>query len=185
MHLLTRSRATQIDNKRVAFLLHRDRVVQIQGQSGTEEEVSVAIQAVGVHSRSSLPPTAQGIPDIPAAIDGSLQDEARGGLSTPTWWRTDGNKEISFIRISSLPHHTKICIAHEQPTEACKELRKARSIGVSSYLRSRIETTLRTARDLPLLNIEHHPYLQHANDYLPWLRGNGIQWRRSYVSSLR
>ncbi|KAK8145554.1 hypothetical protein G3M48_004295 [Beauveria asiatica] len=73
-----------------------------------------------------------------------------------------------------------------QPTEACKELRKARSIGVSSYLRSRIETTLRTTRDLPLLDqIEHHPYLQHANDYLPWLRGNGIQWRRSYVSNLR
>ncbi|KAM3448839.1 hypothetical protein MY3296_007470 [Beauveria thailandica] len=178
MHLLTRSRAAQIDNKRVAFLLHRDRVVQIQGQTGTEEEVSVAIQAVGVHSRSSLPPTAQGIPDIPAAIDGSLQHEAREGLSLLA--------QISFIHISSLPHHTKICIAPEQPTEACKELRKARSIGVSSYLRSRIETTLRTARDLPLLNqIEHHPYLQHANDYLPWLPGNGIQWRRSYVSSLR
>lgn len=60
--------------------------------------------------------------------------------------------------------------------EEIKKAGKARSIGVSNYLRSNVEATLRGATIPPALNqIEFHAYLQRGNDYLPWLRQNGIQ----------
>lgn len=60
--------------------------------------------------------------------------------------------------------------------EEIKKAGKAKSIGVSNYQRPALEATLKTAIDPPVINqIEYHPYLQRANDYIPWMRQNGIQ----------
>ncbi|KAK4101013.1 Aldo/keto reductase [Parathielavia hyrcaniae] len=46
--------------------------------------------------------------------------------------------------------------------EALKDSGRARSIGVSNYLREHLEAVLQTARHPPVVNqIEYHPYLQH------------------------
>lgn len=60
--------------------------------------------------------------------------------------------------------------------EELKKAGKAKSIGVSNYLRSDLEATLRGASDPPAINqIEFHPYLQRANNLVPWMRENGIE----------
>lgn len=44
------------------------------------------------------------------------------------------------------------------------------------YLRPHVEATLFHATIPPAFNeIESHPYLPHGNNYLPWLRENGLQ----------
>ena len=51
---------------------------------------------------------------------------------------------------------------------------KARSIGVSNYLQSHFETTLKTAKVIPAINqTEFHPYLQHQG-LLPYQQSQGI-----------
>jgi diketogulonate reductase-like aldo/keto reductase len=53
---------------------------------------------------------------------------------------------------------------------------KARSIGVSNYLRPHIEATLKGAASPPVINqIEYHAYLQRGDNYVAWLQDNGIQ----------
>lgn len=48
--------------------------------------------------------------------------------------------------------------------EQVKAAGKARSIGVSNFLQSHLETILKTATVVPSVNqIEFHPYLQHGN----------------------
>ncbi|KAL8677030.1 MAG: hypothetical protein Q9186_006507 [Xanthomendoza sp. 1 TL-2023] len=48
--------------------------------------------------------------------------------------------------------------------------------GVSNYQRSDIEATLNGAAVLPVINqIEYHPYLQRANQYIPRIPQKGIQ----------
>ncbi|KAK4250135.1 NADP-dependent oxidoreductase domain-containing protein [Corynascus novoguineensis] len=61
--------------------------------------------------------------------------------------------------------------------EAIRDSGRARSIGVSNYLRDHLEATLQTARIPPAVNqIEYHPYLQHVEggDLLGYLREKGI-----------
>lgn len=56
--------------------------------------------------------------------------------------------------------------------EAVKKSGKARSIGVSNYLQSHLEATLKTATIPPSINqIEYHPYLQHG-DLIPFQQAN-------------
>jgi diketogulonate reductase-like aldo/keto reductase len=60
--------------------------------------------------------------------------------------------------------------------EEVKKRGQARSIGVSNYLRSDVEATLKSATDPPVLNqLEYHPYLQRAGGYIPWLHEHGLQ----------
>lgn len=60
--------------------------------------------------------------------------------------------------------------------EKLKTAGLAKSIGVSNYLRHHVEATLDGATIPPVFNqIEFHPYLQRGNDYLPWLRENGLK----------
>ena len=48
--------------------------------------------------------------------------------------------------------------------EQVKESGKARSIGVSNYMRPHLDATLRIAKYPPVMNqIEYHPYLQHGD----------------------
>ncbi|TGO72995.1 hypothetical protein BELL_0400g00020 [Botrytis elliptica] len=60
--------------------------------------------------------------------------------------------------------------------EQVKASGKAKSIGVSDHQRLHIEEILKVATIIPALNqLEFHPYLQRAHDYLPWMRGHGIE----------
>lgn len=52
---------------------------------------------------------------------------------------------------------------------------KARSIGVSNFLQSHLESILKTAKVVPVVNqIEFHPYLQHG-DLVPFQENKGIK----------
>lgn len=56
--------------------------------------------------------------------------------------------------------------------EAVKKSGKARSIGVSNYLKPHLEATFKTATLPPSINqIEYHPYLQHG-DLIPFQKAN-------------
>ena len=59
--------------------------------------------------------------------------------------------------------------------EAVQAAGKARSIGVSNFLRPHLEAVLSTCKVPPAMNqIEFHPYLQHDNDLVDWCKGKGI-----------
>lgn len=59
--------------------------------------------------------------------------------------------------------------------EKVKASGKARSIGVSNFLKSHLETILKTAKVVPSVNqIEFHPYLQHG-DLVPFQESKGIK----------
>ena len=58
--------------------------------------------------------------------------------------------------------------------ESVKKSGKAKSIGVSNYLKSHFEATLATANIPPSINqTEYHPYLQHEG-LLPYQTSKGI-----------
>lgn len=60
--------------------------------------------------------------------------------------------------------------------EEIQQAGKARSIGVSNYLRPHLEATLKGATSPPVINqIEYHPYLQRGDNYVEWMHQNGIQ----------
>ena len=59
--------------------------------------------------------------------------------------------------------------------EAVKASGKARSVGVSNYLRPQLEAVLATAKIPPSINqIEFHPYLQHTDDLVGWCKSKGV-----------
>jgi diketogulonate reductase-like aldo/keto reductase len=59
--------------------------------------------------------------------------------------------------------------------EGVKAEGKTKSIGVSNYLRPHMEAILKTAVDPPaVIQLEYHPYLKRANDYVPWMQQQGI-----------
>lgn len=60
--------------------------------------------------------------------------------------------------------------------EIVKAQGKARSIGKSNFQRHHIEILLETCTIKPAINqLEIHPYLQRANDFVPWMREHGIE----------
>lgn len=53
---------------------------------------------------------------------------------------------------------------------------KAQNIGVSNFQRSHLEAVLEVCSVVPAINqLEYHPYLQRAHDYIPWMREHGIE----------
>lgn len=51
---------------------------------------------------------------------------------------------------------------------------KAKTIGVSNFLKPDLEAVLKTAKVVPAINqIEYHPYLQHG-DLVPFMKKHGI-----------
>ncbi|KAK6224098.1 hypothetical protein LQW54_000245 [Pestalotiopsis sp. IQ-011] len=132
---------------------------------GTEEEVGIAIKEAGV-PREKLFITNkvnQGIGDIPGAINTSLRKLQIQYfdlylIHSPYF----ANSDSDFQRVW-------------KSMEDIKRAGKAKSIGVSNYLRPHIEATLNGATDPPVLNqIEFHPYLQRAGGYISWLRENRV-----------
>ncbi|GFP57218.1 NAD/NADP-dependent indole-3-acetaldehyde reductase [Trichoderma asperellum] len=133
---------------------------------GTEEEVGRAIQESGV-PREKLFITnkvAQGIDDIEAAIQESLKK-----LQT----------DYFNLYLIHIPFFAKSDADFQRAWKSMEEIKragKAKSIGVSNYLRPHVEATLAGAIIPPALNqIEFHPYLQRGDNYLSWLRENGLQ----------
>lgn len=59
--------------------------------------------------------------------------------------------------------------------EAIRDSGRARSIGVSNFLREHLDAVLATARHPPALNqIEYHPYLQHTDGLVEYHREKGV-----------
>lgn len=64
--------------------------------------------------------------------------------------------------------------------EEVKASGKARSVGVSNFVRKDLEMILRgSPKEVPVVNqLEYHPYIQRENDgvpYIPWMQEQGIQ----------
>ncbi|KAM3425999.1 hypothetical protein MY4824_010127 [Beauveria thailandica] len=64
--------------------------------------------------------------------------------------------------------------------EEVKASGKAKSIGVSNFVRKDLEMIFKgSPKELPVVNqLEYHPYIQRENDgvpYIPWMQGQGIQ----------
>jgi diketogulonate reductase-like aldo/keto reductase len=60
--------------------------------------------------------------------------------------------------------------------EKVKKSGLAKSIGVANHQRPHLETILKVATIIPAFNqLEFHPYLQRAHNYLPWMREHGIE----------
>ncbi len=60
--------------------------------------------------------------------------------------------------------------------EELKKAGKAKSIGVSNYQRPHLEATLKGASEPLVINqIEYYAYLQHLNNYIPWIREHSVQ----------
>ncbi|EHK20638.1 uncharacterized protein TRIVIDRAFT_154427 [Trichoderma virens Gv29-8] len=133
---------------------------------GTEEEVGRAIQESGV-PREKLFITnkvAQGIDDIHAAIQESLKK-----LQTDYF-------DLYLIHIPFFANSDADFQRAWKSMEEIKRAGKAKSIGVSNYLRPHVKATLAGATIPPSFNqIEFHPYLQRGDNYLSWLRENGLQ----------
>jgi diketogulonate reductase-like aldo/keto reductase len=60
--------------------------------------------------------------------------------------------------------------------EAVKAAGLARSIGVSNFQRQHLEAVFEICTEVPVLNqLELHPYLQRADNFVPWMREKGVE----------
>ena len=130
----------------------------------TEPELGAAIKQSKV-SRDKLFVTTKvwgSIGDIHGAIDASLK---KLGL------------EYVDLFLIHAPFFAKSDEELQKAWAAMEEVKhsgKARSIGVSNYLKAHLEATLRTATEPPVINqIEFNPYLQHG-DLLAYHKSKGI-----------
>ncbi|KAL8657223.1 MAG: hypothetical protein Q9226_002140 [Calogaya cf. arnoldii] len=147
---------------------------------GTEEEIGIAIKEANIPRDKPFITNkfAQGIEDIPRS------EEVTDGLFRFVGFLhpVASSKELTDTTSRYLIHvlsfaKSKADFQHAwKSTEEMKQTGKVKSIGVSNYQRADIEATLDGATLLPVINqIEYHPYLQRANQYIPWMREKGIQ----------
>lgn len=95
---------------------------------------------------------------------------------------TTRDKKLICFKLRYLIHSPYFAKSDEDLQKAWKDMEqvkqsgKAKSIGVSNYLRPHLEATLRTAVSPPVINqLEFQPYLQRANHYISWMQSNSIE----------
>ncbi|PMD38662.1 Aldo/keto reductase [Hyaloscypha variabilis F] len=132
---------------------------------GNEEEIGVAIRESGIPRAEIFVTTkVRDLSALPGAIDGSLE---KLGLSYV---------DLYLIHSPYAADDTEQLQKAWRHLEAIQKSGKAKSIGVSNFLRPHIESILSVASIVPAVNqIEFHPYLQRSGDYIPWLKEKGIQ----------
>ncbi|KAL1955665.1 hypothetical protein VTO42DRAFT_8210 [Malbranchea cinnamomea] len=141
----------------------------------TERELGVAIKESGVPREKLFVTTklhdglSASISDIRGALDASLK---RLGLEYV---------DLYLIHSPFFAKSPSDLQSAWREMEAVKKAGKARSIGVSNFLPSHLESILQTATIVPAVNqVEYHPYLQHSakasdgTDFLSFHKKHGI-----------
>jgi len=129
----------------------------------TEPEIGVAIKESGV-PREKLYITTKvihNVNNIAKGLDISLAklgvDHVDLYLIHNPWWSTKETLQKAW-----------------KDMEAVQKSGKTKSIGVSNFLQSHLETVLEIATIVPVINqLEYHPYLQRGN-LVPWSKSKGI-----------
>jgi diketogulonate reductase-like aldo/keto reductase len=150
-------------------LLHLGLSLTADAAYGNEEELGAAIQQAGVPREKLYVVTKTSCRDGETIEQAFSRSLAKLGLDyvdlylihNPFW--AAGPKDLQ---------------AKWAEMEAIRDSGRARSIGVSNYLREHLEPILEVARHPPVVNqIEYHPYLQHkvdGEDLVGYLRSKGI-----------
>ncbi|KGO48989.1 Aldo/keto reductase [Penicillium expansum] len=133
---------------------------------GTEREVEITIKESGI-PRDKLFITTKvlkGWKDVRVALNDSLQQ-----------------LQVDYVEMYLL-HNPYVIPTTAEIQTAWKGLEtlhaegKARNIGVSNFQRNHLEALLEDCSVVPAINqLEYHPYLQRADDYVPWMREHGIE----------